>query len=78
MYPKKESALKTGKVPGYKVPKPGGKSKALQLLPSDSPQILNKIQPKDLKQLLGKASFPTYLDFSSNQYQVGINLYNFL
>jgi hypothetical protein len=69
---KKETLLKSGKVPGYKVPKPGKKSKALQFLPAESNQIINFIQAKDLKQLLGKATFPTYLDFSSSQYQVSV------
>ena len=67
MLAKRDALLKSGKVPGY--PKHGKKSKALTL-PIENSVIVNTIQPNQLKQLLGKATFPVYLDFSAAQYQI--------
>ncbi len=71
MNPKKEQLQKQGKLPGY--PKPGKKLKANAggALPIENGQIINKLHPKELRQLLGKTIvYPSYLDFSAIYFQL--------
>jgi hypothetical protein len=68
MNSKKEALLKAGKVPGF--PNKSKKKVASGSLSIESGQIINKLHPKELKQLLGKASYPSYLDFSPSHFQL--------
>jgi hypothetical protein len=67
---KKDALLKSGKVPGY--PKPGKKGIKQQAgtLAVEKGQIINKLHPKELRQLLGKSTYPCYLDFSPLHFQL--------
>jgi hypothetical protein len=65
--PKKVALQKTGKLAGY--PQKSKKHLALALT-STGQKAITKLQPQELKQLLGKGSFPVYLDFSSATFQL--------
>ena len=68
---KKMSFWKSGKVPLY--PKPGKKGIKQQsgTLAVEKGQIINKLHPKELRQLLGKCTYPCYLDFSLCSFPTG-------
>lgn len=67
MATKKDALQKSGKIPGY--PKPG-KKKTPVALQVDTSQIINKLHPKELKQILGKSTYPVTLDFSASCFQL--------
>eukprot|EP01114_Cavostelium_apophysatum_P006715 TRINITY_DN1814_c0_g1_i4.p1 TRINITY_DN1814_c0_g1~~TRINITY_DN1814_c0_g1_i4.p1 ORF type:complete len:1627 (-),score=534.96 TRINITY_DN1814_c0_g1_i4:46-4926(-) len=66
---KKEVLQRSGKVPGF--PKSGKKGKNPSgQLQVDNGQVINKLHPKELRQLLGKSTYPSYLDFSPLHFQL--------
>lgn len=75
--PKKEALIKSAKLPGYPKGYLAGKRKNFSVpnqggtaIVTENGQIISKLQPKDLKQLLGKGNYPCYLDFSALYFQL--------
>ena len=50
--------------------KAGRKAKPSGTLAVENGQVINKLHPKELKQLLGKSAYPCYLDFSPLYFQL--------